>query len=245
MLVVWRRDVAALRAEIGRERAAARALDDVRAEHARLRAAQSVAGESEHAAAGGAVLEQARAEVESLRRKVAASARAEAEKKAAAPERFAVGRTEPAAEWKNAGTATPAAALETALWAGAGGDVAAFAKTILLLNERTRRDAQALLDSLPEATRSLYGSPEQLIAFLSIKDVPLGAVRVRQSSELPNWPAPAWQMQVQLTAADGKQRDANLLFMNPGDGWKLVVLEGVVAKYAAQLKSPVGAAGGK
>ena len=243
--VAQHRRVVALREEVGRERAAARTLDDARAERGRLRAAQPATGELEQAGAAREALVQARAEVEALRRKAEAAARAEAESNARPAERFAVGRTVPAGEWKNAGTATAAAALETALWAGAGGDVEAFAGTLRLMNDRVKKDAGALRESLPDAMRGEYDSPERLIAFLSVKDVPLGAVQVRQSSDLQSWPDAARQLRVLLTGADGKQKDATLLFMNSAGGWRLVVTESVVAKYAAQLKSPVSAAAGK
>jgi hypothetical protein len=242
-IVVQYRAAAVLRAEVDRARAEAQALEKVRTEHERLLATQPAAGEIEQTAANGELLTQVRTEVKGLRQAEMA-ARADADKKLAAA-RFAVGAKVPASEWKNAGNATPIATFETALWAGAGGDVDAFAKTLLLFGGPVQRAAQALLDSLPDSRRAQFGSPERLIAFLTIKDVPLGAVEVRQSTEMNGWPLPAQTMQVLLTAADGKQRDTTLVFMNPGDGWKLVVLESVVAKYAAMLKEPEAAAGGK
>jgi hypothetical protein len=246
VFVVQHRATAVLRAEVDRERTLSHEFDRASAEHTRLLAAQPEAGEIERAATDRETLKQARAEVESLRQKAEVAARADAEKKARPVERFAVGRTVPAGEWKNVGTETSAAALETALWAGAGGDVDAFAKTLFLIDARTQRAAQTLWASVPEAMRGEYGTPERLIAFLSIKDVPLGAVQVRQFNELQGWPmGPAQQVQVLLTQADGKQKDTSLLLINPGGGWKLVVTEAVVAKYAAMLKEPGTAAGGK
>ena len=245
-LIAQRRKVADLRSELGREWAEARSLDGVRTEHARLLAAQPETGELDRAAAEQATLKQLRAEVESLRQKAETAVRADAARKSAPAERFGVGRTVPAGEWTNAGNATPTTALETALWAGAGGDVEAFAKILFLIDGRTQRAAQALWASVPEAMRAEYGTPERLIAFLSIKDIPLGAVQVRQLNELQGWPmGPAQQVQVLLTQADGKQKDTSLLFVNPDGGWKLVVNEAVVAKYAAQLKSPESVTTGK
>src|ERR1035437_7783794 len=189
-LIMKRSALAALRNEVGRERAALRALNGVRAEHERLLAAQPETGELDRAATDRDALQTARAELEALSVKIAVAARAAAEggKKVLTADRLAVGRTVPASEWKNVGNATPAAALETALWAGAGGDVEAFAKMITLIDSRTQRAAQALLDSLPEAMRAEYGTPERLIAFLTVKDVPLGAVQVRQFNDPQVWP---------------------------------------------------------
>jgi len=123
--------------------------------------------------------------------------------------------------------------------------VEAFSKTLCFINSQTRKAAQALREGLPEPMRSQYSSPEQLIALLTVRDVPLGSVQVRTSIELNGWPGPAQLMQLLLRDADGKPKESTLLFMNPGDGWKLVVSDGVVAKYAAMLKETKDAAGGK
>jgi hypothetical protein len=66
-------------------------------------------------------------------------------------------------------------------------------------------------------------------------------LEVREFSELRGWPAPAAQFQVQLTAADGAKKSTVLLFMNSGEGWKIVVTRSVIDKYAAQLQEPVAA----
>ena len=235
-VVVQHRAMEALRAEIGRESAEARSLEKVRVEHERLLAMQPASGEIEQSAADAELLRQVRAEVQSLRQAESA-AQVDAEKRVAAA-RFAVGTTVAAADWKNVGNATPAAAFETALWAGAGGDVDAFARMLVVFGGPAQRAAQALLDSLPASMRAQYGSPERLLAFLSVRDVPLGAAQVRESTELKGWPTPAQAMHVLLTAADGKSKDTTLVLMNSGDGWKLIVTDLVVAKYAAMLKEP-------
>jgi hypothetical protein len=241
-----RRASSLLKAEIIRGRAAGQALTVARGEHDRLLAVQLTAAEIESAAANREAIQAAHAEVEALRKKLEATVRAEAGKPATAVERFAVGRSVPAAEWSNAGYATPTAALETALWAGAGGDFEVLAKSIMLIDYRTQKEAQALFASLPESMRGKFASPEQVIAFLTVKDVPLGAVQVRRATDLAGWPmGPAQQVQILETQADGKQKDASLVLVNPGGGWKLVVNQAVVAKYAAQLKELDSLAGGK
>lgn len=243
--LVQRRSVAALRVDLGLQRAATQVFEDIRREHEHLLAAQPAAGEISQSADTQEALRNARAGVENLRRQVEMAA-ANTEQRLRPTERFVRGQTIPAAEWRNAGRATPAAALETALWAGAGGDVDTFAKMITLIDSRTQKAAKALLDSLPEAMRAEYGTPERFMAFLSIKDVPLGSVVVRQSNVLQDWPmGEAHQMQLVLTQADGTQKGASLILLNRGDGWKLVVMESTVAKYAAQLRSAEAVAGGK
>jgi hypothetical protein len=243
----WQLNSAAeLRLELEREKSLATTFARVRADHGRLLAAQPVAGEMERIAAEAGTLSQVRAEVAALRQQAELAERANAEKKNASVERFAVGSAMVAGDWKNAGGATPRAALETVLWAGAGGDVEALTSMLgFIPGSRTRNAAQALLGSLPDSMRAQYDSPERLIAFLTVKDVPLGAVELRKYTELEGWPFPAVQMVMVLTAADGKPKDASLAFMNPGDGWKLVVTDAVVAKYAAMLKDANDAAGGK
>ncbi len=234
------------RESFARDRVAARSLAGVRAEHERLLAVQPAAGELERREAEAEALRLARAEVEALRLQVEKAARIAAEKKSAPVDRFTTGATVPASEWKNAGTATAKATLETVLWAGAGGDVDVFAKALFFYpNKQTHDAARSLWESVPESMRANYPTPESLLAFLSVKDVPLGAVKVRQTNELEGWPGPAMNIQLLLTGADGKSKNASLLFMQKDDGWKLVVMESVIAKYAAALKEPEKTASGR
>lgn len=241
-----RRALAVLQAELRQEIAAARAIAPDRTEHERLLAAQVSDSELKRLLAEAAVLPQMRAEVVTLRERAERAARIAAEKAASPEARFAIGRAVPAAEWRNAGNASSQAALETALWAGAGGDVELFAKMLVFDQSRTRKAAESLLGTLPEALRARLATPEQLIAFLAIKDVPMGAVQVRQIGKVNTDGSRRVDLaQLVLTTADGKKKDASLLLMDQGDGWKLVVMEGVVSRYAAQIKEPASAAGGK
>lgn len=229
-----RHGMATVNAELIREKSVASALARARADHERLSTTSPSAGELERLAADATVLTQARAEVAALREQVA-KAELSAEKRPTAEERFAIGNTVSVSHWQNAGMASPQATLETALWAGAGGDVDTFARTIILMGY-SRRAAQELLESMPAAMREQYDTPEKLIAFFTIQEVSPGSAQVRQFTPLSGWPAPAAQMQVLFREANGKAKDRNLLFMQSPDGWKIVVTDGVVAKFAAQLK---------
>lgn len=233
------RETAALRDAVAREAAAGRTFERASAEHARLVAAQPAVGETDRPADDAAALKQAREEIAVLQSKIATEAHAAAAAQADTAGRFAVGVTVPASEWRNAGTATPQAALETALWAAAGGDVAAFAATMKFQTERARIAAQALLDRLPEGTRAQCDSPERLIAFLTVRDVPLGSAEVRQFSNLDG-PTPAAHVRLFFKTADGKPKDSALLLANSGDGWRLLIGEGVVARYAAAFSKSAG-----
>lgn len=84
-----------------------------------------------------------------------------------------VGEWLPPAGWKNRGQATPTAAVETALWAAAGGDVAAL-QSMLQLDESVRAKADAIRASLPAGSRATYASAEHLIAAFTTKAIPLG-----------------------------------------------------------------------
>lgn len=150
-------------------------------------------------------------------------------------ERFAVGAIMPSTEWRNMGASTPAAVLETALWAAAGGDVNTFAKC-LRLEPDARVAARSLLANLPEAMRSQFGTPEQLMAFLTIKDVPLGSAKVRDwtGGIIPTDPIAA--SRVLFTSPDGKINDVQLIFMRVGEEWKLNMRQAAVEKYSTALK---------
>lgn len=93
------------------------------------------------------------------------------------PSSLTFGEWLPTSAWKNRGHATPTATVESALWAAAGGDVAAL-KDMLQLDESVRAKAEAILARLPESSRALYASPEHLIAAFTTKSIPLGAAQL-------------------------------------------------------------------
>jgi hypothetical protein len=151
--------------------------------------------------------------------------------------RFETGSKVPCGEWRNAGTATSNATLETVLWAAAGGDVDRFAQCLSVPEGRVRERALALLESLPADVRGQYGTPERLVAFFAIKDVPLGTAQVAWWEKPPATPASA-QVQVQLSIPDGPTKNLNLRFSQQGEEWKLVVPEAALTKYVSLLKRP-------
>lgn len=180
-------------------------------------------------------------------RKAIGEVRARAELKSAAvsakePERFAPGAEMPAAAWRNAGAATPAAALETVLWAAAGGDVETFARRIRF-DAGAREAAQQLLRSLPPAEQARHASPEHLLAYLSIKDVPTGSATILEELR-----GTETQKSIRVGFTDAQQKlkpSAYLLFVREGEEWKMRANEATVARYAAALRGAPVAAGGK
>jgi hypothetical protein len=92
---------------------------------------------------------------------------------APAPSALVVGEWHAPASWQNRGQATPVAAIETALWAAAGGDLAAL-QNLLLLDDALRAKADALRARLPGASRATYASAEHLLSAFATKSLPLG-----------------------------------------------------------------------
>jgi hypothetical protein len=149
----------------------------------------------------------------------------------------------PSTAWKNAGRATPEAALETALWAAVGGDIDLLAST-LELSPGARQRAEALLANLPPATRAQYATPEKFAALFTARDVPLDSSLTLNSRRADKEGEAL--LQVRLTGSrtvEGKtalveSKNTFLTLRSSGDGWKLQVPETAIEKYAAALSAP-------
>lgn len=205
-VVLWRQRETQeqLRGNLGRWRGENQALAQLREENRRQAATEPSAAELENLRADHAAIPRLRAEIDALRERIR---RAPEPSATPVPARFAVGSKVAAAEWRNAGTATPRAALETVLWAAAGGDIDTFASCLGLGEGRIRQAATALLESLPAEQRAQYRTPERLVAFLAIRDVPLGAARVIDWNEIGGAISQAFA-HLQLSAPDGSTKDS-------------------------------------
>jgi hypothetical protein len=230
-----------LREEAARLEAQAREAARLREENERLAAHQKSPAEMESLRADHAEMERLRGEIDALSRRVeqadhdAAQPQSTAVTKDAAPAKEAIA----ASAWKNAGQATPEAVLETALWSAKEGEIATLAGT-LLLDERARTKAQALLASLPDAARAQYGTPEQLVAFLTAKDLPLTSLRVDGMSVNGD----EAQMVVNVPTAANLDKLTELELHRSTDGWQIKVPESAIDKYARTLTgAPTPAAG--
>ena len=208
-------------------------LPRLRAENRRLAADQPTESELDRLRADHAAIPRLSAEIEVMQTRAARTAAEERVVNSSG--RFEAGSKVPSGDWKNAGTATAKAGLETILWAAAGGDTDAFAQCLLFPEGRGRQQAIALLESLPAPLRQQYGTPERLVAFLAIKDVPLGAVQVIAWNEMRSASSPV-EVQVQLSGPDGQTKDLILQFSNSGTDWKLVIPDSAIAKYSRMLK---------
>lgn len=141
-------------------------------------------------------------------------------------------RIVPSSEWTYAGRATPAAAIETVLWAAMGGDLDALAQT-LWLDEAASAKATALLGSLPASSRSEYATPERLVALFTAKDLPNGAVQLVSEAKQPSGEV---MMRVRLFQPDGSTRSTTLLARQKEGEWRLAVPASAIDKYGAVLQ---------
>jgi hypothetical protein len=133
----------------------------------------------------------------------------------------------PAGAWKNVGRGTPAATLETALWAAAGGEVDQLAST-LELDRGGKQMIEARFRALPLVSQEEYGPPERLAAYFTTKDVPLGTMEILEQKR--TGPDDA-TMVVRLQAPDGKSKDVALALHQGDDGWRLKVPVAAMMNY--------------
>jgi hypothetical protein len=87
------------------------------------------------------------------------------------PATLVLGTWTPAVGWRNEGQSTPRSAVSTLLWASAGGDVAAM-QNLLEFGDEARAKAQTWFETLSPATRSLYATPEDLVASVTMGNIP-------------------------------------------------------------------------
>jgi hypothetical protein len=138
----------------------------------------------------------------------------------------------PAGALKNAGQATPEASTQTALWAAVSGDVDALAAT-LMFTASARAKADDWFAGMTAGAQQQYGSPEKVIALMIAKDAEaLSGMQVLGQKEIgPDNVG----VRVRIAGADGKSKDDTLLMHRSADGWKMVLPDATVEKYARQL----------
>lgn len=206
-------------------------------EHQRLAAEQVSADELAQRTEDRETLAALAAEIELARRRVnAASSKAGSGTASAPAARLSLREyTLDASEWKNAGDHEPAAAIETALWSAAHGDIATLAG-MLTISGDTRERATELIAALPPALRGEVATPEQLVAVLTANAIPLGTANVAAQFDYP----PGARLVLQLTDADGKSRET-LISLQASEGrWRLVVPDAAFRGYVEALQQPPG-----
>ena len=239
VVIQWQhRATERLRAQILVQRTSANELAWLRAEHQRLEAAQLKPEELTRLAADRNAVTALLAEIENMKHR--AEAVASTSKMPASPkplQRSMKDGPVAAAFWKNAGQASPEATFETALWAGAGGDVESLAG-LLSFDVDAQARAEAIFAGLPTALRQELVTPGRLIALLVARDVPLGSAQVL-TQITPVDPAAETKLRVKLVDAEGNPKETYLSLRSQDGSWRFVVPPRVVEKYATLLQTPV------
>ena len=132
----------------------------------------------------------------------------------------------PAAEWSNAGLATPVSAFETWNWAKSKGDPDALAAT-LVLDEQAKAQAEGLLASLPEELRAKYGTAEKMMAVMQMNTKPIIAARVVSQDAID---ADRVVIHTQWQYSDGQVGQNDWSLHRDTDGWRVIISAGLVEK---------------
>ena len=135
-------------------------------------------------------------------------------------------------QWKNAGHATPAAALETALWAASVGEVNVLAE-LLSIDPVVRSKVNVMMVRLPETLRREYDTPERFVALLTARAVPLGAAQIQNVNTNGSTDT---RLTAVLRDTDQRQRTASVMLRQEGQAWKLLVPGEAIERYAAMLR---------
>ena len=222
-----RQSGAQLREELGLLQDEHRQLAQLRAENAKLAAAQPPAAEVDRLRADRAAVGQLRAEIDRLKAGLDERERALKNPVAATPavpakrDAIPVLQVWPAGSWKNAGRASPTAALETILWAGSTANVDALSTT-LVLDAEAAALAQQRFDAAAPAQQQEYGTPLRMLATLMAKDMPAGDVSiVNLKASEPN--SPSVVIDALLKDRDGAASKGKFEFAQTDGRWSLKV----------------------
>ncbi len=237
-LWLQRQSGAQLRDEIGLLRDENRQLAQLRSANARLVAAQAPAAEMERLRADRAAVVQLRREIEKLTTGVDERERAlktpvvSANEAPAKRDPIPVLQVLPVGSWKDAGRATPTAALETMLWAGTTGNVEALSNA-LILDAESGNLARKQFDAAPTAQQQEYGTPLRMLAALMAKDMPGGDVSVvNVKAADPN--SPSVVIDAMLKDRDGSASKAKFEFVQVNGHWLLKVPAAAVEHLGGQ-----------
>lgn len=233
-----RREIAGLREDVRVALATAKATSG-RTVQAEPGPAEPAGGSAVVGALPGAAAEELaklRAEIAALRRSTTALTQlaetAQAAKDLAKSSESVATKLIPAGQWKNAGRATPEASTETVLWAAAGGDVDTLANS-MTFTEAGRAKADAWFAGLPEGVRQQYGSPEKVIALMVARDAAgLSGMQVLGQKEVA---ADSVGLRVRVANTDGQTKDETFVMKRVNDGWRMLLSDGVVEKFARKL----------
>lgn len=231
-----RRDLAGLREEIRLTNLAVRSAQTKAAQATPLVPASPATGLAPAAATSSEDLAKLRDEISALRKSTTALTQfvqvAQAAQELARTSESIPTKLTPAAELRNAGKATPASTTETALWAAVAGDVDALAGT-LMFNGQTKAKADAWFGTLPENVRQQYGSPEKVMALMIARDAAsLSGMQVIGQKQITDDDV---GVRVRIAGNEGKTKDDTFFMHRTSDGWKMLLPDAAVEKFAKQL----------
>lgn len=136
--------------------------------------------------------------------------------------------------WKNAGTATPEASIQTFFWAAFEGEVDLLANGIVV-PEADRAKVMDWFSKLPPAVQSQYGEPEKLIALMLAKDAgPLTGLQIVGERKVND----DVLINTRFTTEDASIDQAAYLLRQTPSGWRLVVPADSVAQLVSQHLRP-------
>lgn len=140
------------------------------------------------------------------------------------------------AAWRDAGSASPEAALESFVWAATRGDTERLG-ALLAIDAAGRKELAAAFAQLSEEARASYGSPEAMLATLIAVQVPqdLSAFGPVNALALSNGDV---ALRTRTERGGAMARDAVLTFRLVDGSWRLVVPRAIAAgAVAAALKT--------
>ena len=223
-------DLSRLRTRAAQLAGASGELSQLRAENERLRTARASEGELESLRADHATIARLRNEVAAVQRSLDKDTQSNESKPGdAVPQPATLLDHELTKDqWRNAGRKSPAATIETMLWAAASGDVGNVAGT-LEMSDETRRKADALYASLPRKIREDYGGVDNLVALLTAKEAPMGAASV--VAEVPD--PHGTVLVTSFKDFYGHSRLVALSLRTDGNAWRIDVPPSAIDRYAA------------
>lgn len=139
-------------------------------------------------------------------------------------------------EWRDAGAASPEAALESFVWAATRGETEALG-ALLAIDDAGRAELAAAFTQLSDEARASYGSPEAMLATLIAVQVPqdLSAIGPVNSLNLSNGDI---ALRTRTERGGTIAKDAVLVFRLTGGRWQLVVPQEIaVGAVSAALKT--------
>jgi uncharacterized membrane-anchored protein YhcB (DUF1043 family) len=230
---VWHRrtTLEQLRADVANQQSAVAERARLRENHRRLLAAQPSDAQMDETATNHALATELRAQLAEVPQRVADNLSAET--RATPLEIVSLeGNSVSADRWQNAGRDTPAAALQTALWAAAKGEFGELVASMSFDPEAKLQAHVAFSQLTPSLQRDL-GTPERMVALMTAMDVPMGRATIIRNFSNDS----GQKLAVRLTDESGENKTSVLSLQSEGGQWRFKVPVSAVTRYAEELAS--------